>query len=83
MIRGRVDASGGDSNTLTLRRFLDVAYYVLLEDLRRLGLTLTDAIETLKFEGDPAEKREQAVEAANDAAVAQLSGMLSGVSFEI
>ena len=83
MIRGRVDASGGDSTVLSLRRFLEVGYYILLEDLRRMGLSLTDAIETLKFDQDPAEKKEAVIEARNDAAVAQLTGMLQGVSFDL
>ena len=44
LIQGRIDANGGDSESMSLRRFLNVAYAILVEEYQRLGIDLISAL---------------------------------------
>lgn len=70
---------------MTLRRFLNVAYAILVEEYQRLGIDLVTALE--KIEGlaestPPAEgprPQPKTVIASNQASMQALQGMLAGV----
>ena len=68
---------------MNLRRFLNVAYVILIEEYQRLGVDLMTALEKLSEWGEDPNPDKQvpvAVTAAqNDQAAAQLQAMMSGV----
>ena len=45
LLEGRITLAGGDPDTMTLRRYLDVAYAIFVEEYQRLGMNLMDALE--------------------------------------
>lgn len=79
---------------MTLNRFLDVAYATLVEEYRRLGANLTEALERTreyaagystpvtaggKKEELPPPKAVEDHEAQNELALVQLEAMMAGV----
>lgn len=72
--------SGADPDRLTLRRFIDVAFAILVEEYQRLGTDLLTAIEKVSALGG-ADPEEAKVETAVDNAKSMdaLMGMLGGV----
>lgn len=79
--------NGGDPDSLTLRRFLDVAQAIIVHELVRGGVDLMTALEnTREFavgrqeaEGNGAAPQ---TAAHNDAALAELQRALGGVSLQ-
>jgi len=47
-IEGKVALSGGDPDELTLRRFLDISYALLVDEYQRIGMNLV-AVGILVF----------------------------------
>lgn len=80
--------NGGDPDSLTLRRFLDVAQAIIVHEMVRSGVDLMTALEqTREFavgsrreeaEGNGAAPQMTAVH--NDAALAELQRALGGVN---
>lgn len=63
---------------MTLRRFIDVAFAILVEEYQRLGVDLLTAIDKVgALGGGPAEPEPPAVD--NQQSMQQLMGMLAGV----
>jgi len=69
---------------MSLRRFLDCAYAILIEEYTRLGTDLLSAIEKVDESlglRDPLERAErQASPADNDRALAELQKMMGGIA---
>jgi hypothetical protein len=69
---------------MTLRRFLDVAYAILVEEYQRLGMNLMDALEklenmkarTVKKDGVSAEPTEAEIARQNEASLRELNKMM-------
>lgn len=84
---------GGDPEAMTLNQFLDVAYATLVDEYRKLGALLTEALDRTReyaagghkivTAGGKTEDRAPVVvdntAAQNDAALAELERMMSGV----
>lgn len=66
---------------MTLRRFIDVAFAILVAEYQRLGIDLLSAIEKVGALGNPtdAEPEPDQVAEQNQQSMQQLMGMLSGV----
>lgn len=66
---------------LTLRRFIDVAFAILVEEYQRLGTDLLTAIDKVGALGssDPAEAAPVPAPADNARSMEQLMGMMAGV----
>lgn len=69
---------------MSLRRFLNVAYAILVEEYQRLGVDLISALEKVADLGSAKESRTaravpKAVAASNEASMNLLQGMLGGV----
>lgn len=66
---------------MTLRRFVDVAFAILVEEYQRLGVDLLSAIEKVGALGGEtsAEPPAEKVAADNAQSMATLMGMLGGV----
>jgi hypothetical protein len=69
--------NGGNPDTMTLRRFIDAAYAILVGEYQRLGMDLLTAIEKVGELGGetPVDK----VGSENARAMEQLMGMMGGV----
>ena len=78
---------------MSLRRFLDCAYAILVEEYQRLGIDLLTAVEKLgdfakgtrKTDGatpsqEPVEPTERSIVQQNQSAMAELQKMMQGVS---
>ena len=77
-VEGRVALSGGDPDRMTLRRFVDVAFAILVEEYQRLGVDLLSAIDKVSaLGGGGSEPEPERID--NAASVSQLMGMLGGV----
>ena len=70
---------------MSLRRFLNVAYAILVEEYQRLGKDLITALEMVsdlgeqKTDGAAPPARPAAVAASNEASMSMLQGMLGNV----
>lgn len=72
--------SGANPDRITLRRFVDVGFAVLVEEYQRLGVDLLTALEKVGALGtDPAEAAVEAVPVDNAKSMDALMGMLAGV----
>ncbi len=73
--------SGADPTTLTLRRFIDVAFAILVEEYQRLGVDLLSALEKVGALGSSPEDAKPDVPSPVDNARSMdaLMGMLGGV----
>ncbi len=72
--------SGGDPDGMNLKRFIDVAFAIIVAEYQRLGMDLLTAIEKVSALGsdEPADAApEPAVD--NAASIKTLMGMLDGV----
>jgi hypothetical protein len=71
---------------MTLRRFLDVAYALLVEEYQRLGLPLLTALEkveglrarTVRESETPEDRSESATARQNEESLQQLNRMMAG-----
>lgn len=71
--------AGGDPTRMTLRRFVDVAFTILVEEYTRLGtdlLTAIDKVAALGTDGEPAPEK---VAENNAQSMQALMGMMGGV----
>ena len=69
---------GGDPGRLTLRRFVDVAFAILVEEYQRLGVDLLSAIDKVgALGGDTVEPEPERID--NTQSVQQLMLMMGGV----
>ncbi len=66
---------------MTLRRFIDVAYAILVEEYQRLGIDLVSALEKVGRLGSPDPQEAAAVPAPVDNAksINELMSMMGGV----
>jgi hypothetical protein len=71
---------------MSLRRFLNVAYAILIEEYQRVGIDLISAIEKMGELGEVKNKgperarpKPKAVAASNEVSMNMLQGMLAGV----
>ena len=64
---------------MTLRRFVDVAFAILVAEYQRLGVDLLSAIEKVSALGGDAEPERDEVAVQNQRSMEQLMGMLGGV----
>ncbi len=73
--------AGGDPDRLTLRRFIDVAFAILVEEYQRLGIDLLSALEKVGALGTSAEDAKPDVPSPveNKQAMDQLMTMMGGV----
>ncbi len=81
-VKGRIALAGGDPDVLTLRRFIDVAFAILVEEYQRLGIDLLSALEKVGALGssEPPEPVAPVPSAAeNKQAMDQLMTMMGGV----
>ena len=69
---------GGDPDRMTLRRFIDVAFAILVAEYQRLGVDLLAAIEKVGALGGPEPVPEVPV-VDNKQSIQELMGMLAGV----
>ena len=72
--------AGGNPDTMTLRRFIDVGFAILVEEYQRLGVDLLSAIGKVGALGgtDPTPVSDE-VAVQNQRSMEQLMGMLGGV----
>ena len=69
---------GGDPGRMTLRRFVDVAFAILVEEYQRLGVDLLSAIDKVgALGGGTVEPEPEKID--NKQAVNQLMAMMGGV----
>ena len=79
--------AGGDPDSLSLRRYLDCAYALLVEEYQRLGKDLMTATEELKDYRSPAPdvpvstaaKSEADVARQNEESLRELQRMMGGL----
>lgn len=71
--------SGADPDRMTLRRFIDVAFAILVEEYQRLGVDLLSAIDKVAALGGEPEPTPDKVAEQNAKSMAALMGMLGGV----
>jgi len=73
--------AGGNPETLSLRRFVDVGFAVLVQEYQRLGVDLLSAIEKVAALGVRPVEEQEAVEVAaqNSQSMEQLQQMMGGV----
>ncbi len=71
--------AGGNPETMTLRRFIDVGFAILVEEYQRLGVDLLSAIEKVSALGDPEGAAAEPEKIDNKQSVQQLMAMLGGV----
>ena len=72
--------SGGDPERMTLRRFIDVAFAILVEEYQRLGTDLLSAIDKVgALGGAEPEEAKPATAVDNAKSMQALMGMLGGV----
>lgn len=69
---------------MSLRRFLNVTYAILVEEYQRAGVDLISALEKVSELGESktearAQPKPRAVAASNEASMNMLTGMLAGV----
>lgn len=64
---------------MTLRRFIDVAFAVLVEEYQRLGIDLVTALEKVSALGTTAETEPAAASVDNARSIDQLMSMMGGV----
>jgi hypothetical protein len=64
---------------MTLRRFIDVGFAVLVEEYQRLGVDLLSAIEKVGALGGEPEPTPEKTAVDNTRSMEQLMGMLGGV----
>ncbi len=69
--------NGGDPTTMTLRRFIDVAYAILVGEYQRLGVDLLSALEKVSALGG--EPVDEVAKIDNKQSMQELMGMLGGV----
>ena len=82
-IKGRIAINGGDTDNLRLEEFLDIGYFLLVDSFMTGGLNYIAAKEAADsaisgVAGTPAPPA-VAVEAQNQASLAQLESMMKGV----
>jgi hypothetical protein len=70
--------AGGDPDRMTLRRFIDVGFAILVEEYQRLGVDLLSAIEKVGALGG-GEVESEPARIDNAQSVSQLMAMLGGV----
>ena len=79
-IEGRIGLAGGDPQQMTLRRFIDVAYAILVEEYQRLGVDLLSALEKVAALGQSDSEPGVEVQAERNAeSMQQLMSMMAGV----
>lgn len=71
--------AGGDPTRMTLRRFIDVAFAILVEEYTRLGTDLLTAIDRVGALGMPDEPEPARVAEKNAQSMDALMAMLGGV----
>lgn len=71
--------SGSDPDRITLRRFIDVAFAILVEEYQRLGTDLLSAIDKVSALGTDGEPVPEKVAENNAQSMQTLMGMLGGV----
>ncbi len=71
--------TGGNPDNLTLRRFIDVAFAILVEEYQRLGVDLVSAIDKVSALGGSGEPEPEKVAAGNAASMNKLMGMMGGL----
>ena len=72
--------NGGDPDRMTLRRFVDAGYTLLVEEYTRLGINLLEAVETVsKFGTGDAAPVQSRTASQNDQSMQTLMGMMAGV----
>ena len=65
---------------MTLRRFINVAFAILVEEYQRLGIDLLSAIEKVgELGGETTESKPENVAVKNEQSMTQLMAMLGGV----
>ncbi len=64
---------------MTLRRFIDVAFAILVEEYQRLGVDLLSAIEKVTALGGEVEPEPEKVAAENTRSMDALLAMMGGV----
>lgn len=69
--------SGGDPERMTLRRFVDVAFAILVEEYQRLGVDLLSAIDKVSALGSGAEPEAERID--NKQSINQIMAMMGGV----
>lgn len=71
--------SGGQPESMTLRRFIDVAFAVLVEEYQRLGVDLLSAIDKVSALGSDGVDVPEPEWIDNKQSVDQLMAMMGGV----
>lgn len=69
--------SGGDPDRMTLRRFIDVGFAILVEEYQRLGVDLLSAIEKVSALGGDTVPEPEKID--NKQSIDQLMAMMGGV----
>ena len=70
---------GGDPGRMTLRRFVDVAFAILVEEYQRLGVDLLSAIDKVGALGGGEASEPEPEKIDNAQSVQQLMMMMGGV----
>ena len=71
--------AGGDPDRITLRRFIDVAFAILVEEYQRLGTDLLTALERVGALGSDGEVEPDRVAEQNAQSMESLMAMMGGV----
>ena len=71
--------AGGDPDRITLRRFIDVGFAILVEEYQRLGTDLLTALERVGALGSDGEVEPDRVAEQNAQSMDQLMAMMGGV----
>ncbi len=71
--------AGGNPDTMTLRRFIDTAFAILVEEYTRLGVDLISAIEKVAALGSDGEPEPDKVAVENARSMETLMAMMGGV----
>lgn len=70
--------TGGDPDRMTLRRFIDVAFAILVEEYQRLGVDLLSAIDRVSALGvGMVEPEPERID--NKQSISQIMAMMGGV----